>query len=398
MSIYQDDFPIIANLKSPSHAYVYLDNAATTLKPRPVIEAVTQYYTHCGANVHRGNYKASEHATILYENTRTTIAELINAKKHEIIITKGTTDSIYFLADLLEINKNDTVVNCLHEHHANFIPWNERAHLLTVDMSSEGLLDLDVLENMLKKNKVKLVTITHASNVTGNIQPVTEIVKLAKQYNVLVCLDGAQIISHKAVDIQQIGADFYVFSSHKLFGPTGVGVLYIQEELLAKMPYKRFGGGMVNVYNLQQTLYKRPPLGFEPGTPAIEAAIGFGKAIEYVLNIGFDAINNHLTSWSNAFLKQLEVSEWKLAFPKSKASLPIFTLRPKTGEVDLAYLARLLSDTYNIAVNDGQQCCGPLYAMANLNSGLRISAHITNSMADIDYFFHCLKKLSFFTK
>ncbi|MDP3562690.1 MAG: aminotransferase class V-fold PLP-dependent enzyme [Legionellaceae bacterium] len=393
---YQLDFPIIENLKSSNRPYVYLDNAATSLKPISVIEAVSNYYTHCGANVHRGSYKAGEYATILYEQARNTIAEFINAKNNEIIFSKGTTDSLNLLADLLELKKEDVIINCLHDHHANFIVWKERACLHTVEMTPDGLINLQMLEDILKTNKVKLITIPYATNITGNIQPVMDIMGLAKKYNTLVCIDGAQIVSHRAVDIKTISADFFAFSSHKMFGPTGVGVLYIQENILEKMPYKRFGGGMINTYTLQQKNYKKPPIGFEPGTPAIEAVIGFGKAVEYILNIGFEAFNTHSSAWSVLFLKHLESSAWKLAFPKSDDSLPIFTLNHKNRTMDLAYLGRLLSDAYNIAVNDGQQCCGPLYASAGLAAGLRVSAHIYNSLTEPEYFFHCLDELSFY--
>jgi len=398
MSLGQNDFPIIQNLKNEHSSYIYLDNAATSLKPWPVINAVTEYYTHCGANVYRGNYKESERATLEYENTRDLISQLINCKKQELIFTRGTTDSINFLADLLEIHAHDIIINCIHEHHANFIPWKERANLITVGLTNNGVIDLTELEAILAKNKVKLVTISHASNVTGNIQPIDQIIALAKQYKALVCIDGAQIISHKPVDLIKSPADFYVFSGHKMFGPSGTGVLFIREEILSTLPYKRFGGGMVNIYNFQQTLFKKAPYGFEPGTPAIEGVIGLGKAVEYIQKIGFQAIDHYLKTWSSNFLEQLEKSAWQLAFAKSTESLSIFTLRPKDANVDLSFIARVLSDTYNLAVNDGQQCCGPLYAANKLNSGLRVSAHIYNSLSDIDYFFECLEQLFFLTK
>ncbi|HHT0594203.1 TPA: aminotransferase class V-fold PLP-dependent enzyme [Legionella anisa] len=396
MNAYQNDFPIIQNLSLDTQPYIFLDNAATTLKPQTVIDAITHYYTHCGATVHRGSYKESERATLMYEQSRSLVAQLINAKKHEIIFTRGTTDSIHYITELLELKKTDIVINCRQEHHANFIPWSEYAQLITIDLLNDGLIDLTALEMQLKTHKVKLVTIAYASNVTGNVQPVKEIVALAKQYKALICIDGAQVISHRPVDVVELNVDFFVFSAHKLFGPSGVGILYIHDSILIDLPHKRFGGGMVNVYNDSQKLFKRPPLGFEPGTPAIEAVIGFGKAIEYVQKVGFEAIMHHHSAWSTYFLQQLECSSWTLAFPKSKDSLPIFTLRPEKAQVDLSYLSRMLSDTYNIAVNDGQQCCGPLYFAADLSTGLRVSAHLYNPLSDAGYFFQCLNQLEFF--
>ena len=183
-----------------------------------------------------------------------------------------------------------------------------------------------------------------------------------------------------------------------MFGPSGTGVLFVREEILSTLPYKRFGGGMVNIYNLQQTVFKKAPYGFEPGTPAIEGIIGLGKAVEYLQAVGFQAIESHLNAWSSRFLQQLENSGWTLAFAKSQQSLSIFTLQPKSADIHLSYFARILSDTYNIAVNDGQQCCGPLYAAYELNAGLRISAHVYNSLTDIDYFFECLEQLFFFIR
>ena len=396
MSLVESDFPLIHNLKNANTSYVYLDNAATSLKPWAVINAVTEYYTHCGANIHRGSYKESERATLAYEHTRDLIAQFINCKKQEVIFTRGTTDSINLLADLLEIKASDTIVNCIHEHHANFIPWKERGNLITVGLTSDGVIDLTALESTLANNNVKLVTISHASNVTGNIQPIHQVISLARQYNTLICIDGAQVVSHRPLDLMELCADFYVFSGHKMLGPSGTGVLFIREEILSTLPYKRFGGGMVNIYNLQQSVFKRAPHGFEPGTPAIEGVIGLGKAIEYLQAVGFQVIDNHLNAWSCRFLKQLENSGWALAFAKSQDSLPIFTLHPKRADVDLSYFARILSDTYNIAVNDGQQCCGPLYAANGLNAGLRVSAHFYNSLTEVDYFFECLDQLFFF--
>lgn len=398
MNPYQDDFPIIENLRSANRAYTYLDSAATTLKPRAVIDAVSNYYLTCGASVHRGNYKASEQATLLYEQARMTVATFLNAKKHEIIFTRNTTDSINFLADLLALDKENWVINCLQDHHSNFIVWHERAQLLSLDLTKDSQIDLEQLATLLQKNKVTLLSITCASNVTGAIQPVAAAIDLAKQYNTLVCLDGAQIVSHKPIDLDALGADFFVFSGHKLFAPNGVGVLYIREELLEQMPYKRFGGGMVNVFSKELTRYKRPPLGFEPGTPAIEAVIGLGAAIDYLMQVGFEAINSHLNSWTSLFLERLEASSWQLAFPRAPQSIALFTLRPQNPETNLAYLARILSDTYNIAVNDGQQCCSPLYQASGIHSGLRISAHLYNSLADVDALFSALAELSFFNR
>ncbi len=393
---YAKDFPIIKNLSKNDKPYIYLDNASTTLKPNTVIDAVTHYYTHCGANIHRGNYQTSEYATLMYEESRDLIAGFINAKKHEIIFTHGTTDSINYLIDLLALSKNDVIVNFTPEHHSNFIPWQERANLITLNLSDDFEYDLDKVEDIFKKNTVKLLTTTCASNVTGNIPPLKELIKLAKRYNVLVCLDGAQILGHRPIDLYDLSPDFFVFSAHKMFGPSGTGVLYIRENILEQLSHKRFGGGMVNVYQKEKKIFKRAPLGLEPGTPSIEAVIGFGAAIQYIQNINFKNIESHLDAWSKYFLSQLSLSKWSFVFPKTENSLPIFTLMPNQKNADLSKIARLLSDTYNIAVNDGQHCCGPLYETYGIANGLRVSGQIYNTLKDIDIFFESLEKVSLF--
>lgn len=396
MNQWQHDFPLIKNLSLDNKPYVYLDNASTTLKPQCVIDAVMHYYTHCGSNVHRGNYKASEHTTILYENSRAKIAQFINCKKHEVVFTRGTTDGINLITELLTLNKNDSVVNCIGDHHANFIPWDEKANLITVGLDESGHMNMTELEAVLESNDVKLLTVTHASNVSGNIQDIDSIIALAKQHNVKICLDSAQAIAHIPIDVSSLGVDFLVFSGHKLFGPSGSGVLYINESLHDDLPYARFGGGMVNVYHAERRLYKRIPHGLEPGTPAIEAVIGLGKAVDYLQSIGFKNISEHLSHWSETFLAHLKDSQYELAFPKNEPSLAVFTLKHKHHHHGFENIARMLSDTYNIAVGEGQQCCGPLYYANQLKAGMRISAQIYNDVEAVAYLFACLNELECF--
>jgi len=286
------------------------------------------------------------------------------------------------------------VVNCIHEHHANFLPWYARAQLRTIPIDTNGLVDLALLEAQLQHSP-KLISISWASNVTGNLQPIQDIVALAHRYNCLVCIDGAQIVGHRTVDLGKLEPDFFVCSSHKMFGPTGAGLLYIHEKHLDTLPYTRFGGGMVNAFDGKHCQFKRAPLGFEPGTPAIEAIFGFAKAIAYIQSIGYERIQQHCQQWSGAFMQQLEKSRWCLSFPRSADALAVFSLRPRQGHCDLSQLARILSDSYNIGVGEGQSCCGPLYASFKQTSALRVSAQIYNPLSEVERFFACLDELSY---
>lgn len=388
-------FPVLRN-RSQEMPYIYLDNAATTLMPQTVIDKVNHYMCFCGANPYRGASMVSEEVTIECERARQLVAQFISAKQHEVIITKGTTDAINLLSDLLELTKEDVVINAIFDHHANFLPWRVKATLHSAPMTELGEVDLVTIDKILQTNKVKLITISHASNVTGIIQPVEQLIRLAQSYNVLVCVDGAQMVGHKKVSMQQLNADFYVFSGHKMFAMKGIGVLYINEKHHQSLPYKRFGGGMVDGVTSDKILYKSAPLGFEPGTPAVEAIYSLAAACHFMLSTGYEAFEIHQQSWNAVFAQRLQNSNFQLLFPDNTNRLPIHTIRHMGKQISYSNLARSLSDAFNVMINDGQQCCGPLYEAFDQKDALRISAQIYNDLNECDMFFDALEQISQF--
>jgi cysteine desulfurase/selenocysteine lyase len=291
---WRDDFPI---LKSKIHGkpLVYLDNSATTQKPVAVIETEYEYYHHYNANVHRGIHNLSLRATSAYEDARVRVQRLINAKYfNEIIFVRGTTEAINLVAQSYgrsRFQAGDEIILSQMEHHSNIVPWQilcqqTGAKLRVIPVDIRGELQMDVFESLLNEH-TRVVAVTHVSNVLGTINPVMEIIALAHQYGVPVLLDGAQAIAHLAVDVQKLDCDFYTFSGHKLYGPTGVGVLYGKAALLEAMPPYQGGGDMISSVRFEETAYNPLPHKFEAGTPNIAGVIGLGAAVEYVNSIGF---------------------------------------------------------------------------------------------------------------
>lgn len=390
---YAKDFPVIKN-NSFEQPFLYLDNAATTLMPDTVIEKVLQYMTTCGANPYRGASKVAEQATLFCETARETVANFIDAHAHEVIFTKGSTEGLNLVSDLLDLKPTDIIIGSVLEHHANYLPWKMKAKYMSLAINKDGKICLNALEQLLKTNKVKLVSLTYVSNVTGIIQPIAQVIQLAHHYGAKVCIDGAQAMLHLTVSLNQLKPDFFVFSGHKMFAMKGIGILYINQSIQAQLPFKRFGGGMVNSVSKKNISFKKAPLGFEPGTPAVEAIISLGAACDYIEKIGKETLHQHANQWSQKYINQLNQSEYHLIFPDNQDRIPVFTIKHKQKNIDYALLARILSDSFNIIVNDGQQCCGPLYDSVALQQGLRVSAQIYNSSQQVDMFFQALDSLS----
>ncbi len=393
MNGYQNDFPVIKN-RSHEQDFIYLDSAATCLMPNRVINKVVEYMTHCGANPYRGASVVSEEATILCDESRKTIAYFLGVRADEVIFCRGTTDGLNLISNLLELNENEWIVNTVFEHHANHLPWKMNSSLISVGMTSLGEVDLIELESVLSSKQIKLVTLTYASNVMGIVQPVEQAIKLAHQYGAKICIDAAQVVSHFSLKLSSIQPDFLVFSGHKMFAMKGIGILYINKKIQGELRYKRFGGGMVNTVTRDVIEFKQAPLGFEPGTPSVESIISLGAACDYIQSIGWDKIYDHGQQWSDFFLSELNASDFELLLSSGRSYLPIFTLKHKSKNVDYSRLARTLSDTFNIMVNDGQQCCGPLYEYFNQANGLRVSGQIYNSLEQIKQLFNALNQLS----
>ena len=390
----RDDFPVL-HQKNRGKPLIYLDTAASAQKPQAVIDAIKNYYQLHHANVHRGLYELSERATYLYENARTTVQSFINAKhNYEIIFTKGATESINLVASsfgsLLEAG--DEVILSEMEHHANIVPWQwacERrgAHVKVISVTDQGELNLEHFESLLTE-KTRLIAVTHISNVLGTVNPVKKIIKKAHDYNIPVLVDGAQAMPHMSVDVQALDCDFYVFSSHKMYGPTGIGVLYGKEKWLEKLPPYQGGGDMIKEVSFEKTIYADLPNKFEAGTPAIASAVGLQTAMEYLNHLGLDAVQQHehaLLECATQSLKQFpELTIYGNA--KEKAAVISFTLK----NIHAHDVATIL-DSEGIAVRAGHHCAMPLMKRFQVPAMIRASFGLYNHQKDIDVLVQGLK-------
>lgn len=366
---------------------IYLDSAATTQKPQSVIDAISQYYETTNANVHRGIYHLSEKATALFESVRVKVKNFIHAKHlHEIIFTKGTTDAINLVAQSFGsfLKANDEIILSVMEHHSNIVPWQQLCErvgcrLKIIPLNALGEIDFEHYKNAFNE-KTKLVTVTHVSNVLGTINPVKEMIAFAHQHNVPVVLDGAQAIAHLPVDVQDLDCDFYVFSSHKLYGPTGVGVLYGKTAYLEKMPPYQTGGDMIAHVTFEKTTFNVLPYKFEAGTPNIAGVVGLGAAIDFVNSIGFDQIQSHEKKLLISATKALQDIEGLKIVGSSlhKTGVISFTL-------DTAHphdVATILNESH-ISIRAGHHCAMPLMQYLNVPALSRISFGIYNEESDV---------------
>lgn len=384
----REDFPI---LKQHIHGrpLVYLDNAATTQKPQVVIDSLVHYYSSDNANIHRGVHTLSERATEAYEQARTSIRSFLNAADaSEIIFVRGATEAINLVAQTYgrtHVGAGDEVIISAMEHHSNIVPWQilckqQRAGLRVIPINDDGELLLDEFEKMVSP-KTKLISIAHVSNALGTINPVREIVALAHRWNIPVLVDGAQASPHLEVDVRTLDCDFYVFSGHKVYGPTGIGVLYGKAELLDNMPPYQAGGDMIASVTFEETLYNRLPYKFEAGTPHVSGAIGLGTAIEYVKAIGLQNIAAHehtLLTYATAAL--LPIPGMRLiGTAKDKAAVLSFVL----DGIHPHDIGTVL-DQEGIAIRTGHHCAQPLMQRFGVPATARASLGLYNTTEEID--------------
>jgi cysteine desulfurase/selenocysteine lyase len=384
------DFPILSR-KIGDANLVYLDNGATTQKPLSVIDAISNHYKNTNANVHRGIHLLSEEATTLFEEARKKVADFINADVSEIIFTGGTTESLNRVARTWctkNLQKGDIVLTTLAEHHSNFIPWQiyanqQGATLEIINITPDGLLDLADLKVKIKNPKVKLIAISHASNVLGTIYPVKEICKIAEDYGVKVSVDGAQGIPHLKVNVKALGCDFYSFSGHKMLGPTGIGVLWVKKEILETLEPYEYGGGMISSVSLEKSQWAEIPEKFEAGTPNIAGAIGLGAAVDYLNEVGMEEIRTHELELLEYVLPKLQKIEGLTILgpldPKNRTGLVSFTLQGIHGHDIAAVL-----NTKGVAVRSGHHCAMPLHTFLNVASSTRASFYLYNTKQDMD--------------
>tara|TARA_E500000331_G_scaffold352378_1_gene400849 strand:+ start:114 stop:1334 length:1221 start_codon:yes stop_codon:yes gene_type:complete len=393
----RDQFPIL-NKKINNHQLVYFDNAATTQKPKKVINAINEYYSEYNANIHRGIHTLAEKATNEYEKTRKSISQFINSKSEkEIIFTRGTTEGINLIASSFVKNflkKEDEIIISEMEHHSNIVPWQMICEengivLKTINVLENGEIDLDNFKELIN-DKTKFLSIVHTSNTLGTINPIKQIIEICKKNNITTMVDGAQASAHSKINVQDLNCDFFVLSAHKMYGPTGVGIVYGKEEILEKMPPYMGGGEMIKEVNFQKTTYNELPYKFEAGTPNIGDVIGFNKALSFINDIGFDNISSYekkLKDYASNLLNKIDGLKI-LGNSKNKIGIFSFTLN-KVHYYDLG----LLLDSKGIAIRTGHHCTQPLMDKFNLEGTARVSLAIYNSKEEIDYFVEKIKKL-----
>lgn len=387
----QKDFPILAR-EINGKRLVYFDNAATTQKPQSVLDAMNDYYTMRNGNIHRGIHTLAEEATMLFEQTRKATQRFINAKHaEEIIFTSGTTMGLNILSRMLfesHIPKGSTVLCGIDEHHANFVPWQQLAKkhecaFETYGLNEDGSVDISDLQTKLSKGNVSVVAVTHVSNVLGRINPVEDISKLAHDHNALCVVDGAQSVPHLPIDVQALDVDFFVFSGHKMLGPTGIGVLYGKKDLLHKLSPAIYGGGMILDVWDEDSKWAKPPECFEAGTPPIAEVVGLHAAIEYLENIGMEEVFKHECDLTAYALEQMSKIDGLTiaggANPTNKIGVISFVLDDMHAH-DLASIM----DSEGIAIRSGKHCAHPLHEILTMKATARMSFYVYNTKDDID--------------
>lgn len=390
------DFPVLHQQvnKAP---LVYFDNAATTQKPKAVIDALTAYYEQDNANIHRGIHTLAERATTAYELTRKKLTAFLNAPStDQIIFTSGTTAGINLVAQTFgraNVGKGDQIIVSNLEHHSNIVPWQmiaeeKGAEIKVIPVSDEGVLDIEALKGLLNP-KVKLVAVNHVSNAIGTINPIAEIISLAHAVGAKVLIDGAQSVAHLAVDVQALDLDFFVFSAHKLFGPTGVGVLYGKRELLEAMPPYQGGGEMIKEVSFSGTTYNELPYKFEAGTPNIADVIAFGAALDYVQAIPSEALaaqEEALLAYATEKLQSIPRLKIVGTAPEKIAVISFVVDGVHPQDIGV------LLDKFGIAIRTGHHCAQPLMQRYDLVGTCRASFSFYNTFEEIDRFVSCLEK------
>lgn len=394
---YRDDFPILSR-EVYGKPLVYLDNTASTQTPRQVVDTVTDMYFHHKANVHRGVHALSQEATSLMEESRRKVKDFIGAtSEKEVIFTRGTTESINLVASSYGalLNEGDEVILSVMEHHSNIVPWQllrDRRGIVikVVPILEDGSLDMETYRSLLSP-RTKVVSITHVSNVLGTVNPVREIIRLAHEAGAVALIDGAQAVAHIPVDVKELDADFYVFSSHKLYGPTGIGVLYGRESLLEKMPPYQGGGEMISHVAFDHTTFAELPFKFEAGTPDYVGIAALHTALEYVEKIGLLPIAAHeekLLAYTTA--RMLEIPGMRIFGTAPGKSAIISFLIGNAHHYDTG----MLLDKLGIAVRTGHHCAQPLMQALGIEGTVRASFALYNTIEECDRFIQALHRIT----
>mgnify|MGYP001294924912 CR=1 FL=1 len=398
ISCVKEEFPIF-NKEIDGKKITYLDSAASAQKPKCVIESIKQTYENNYANVHRGIYKLSQIATEKYEEARSKVAKFINADSiEEIIFTRGATEGINLIASCLAnkiIKADDEIMISTLEHHSNIIPWQIAAKkigakIIEVKPDQDGNIFIEDVKKLIS-NKTKVIALPHVTNSIGSILAIEEICKEAKKFGIITVIDGCQATPHISVNVKKIDADFYVFSGHKLYGPSGIGVLYGRKEMLNNLDPYQTGGEMIDYVSIQESTYTNLPNKFEAGTPNIVGAIGLGKAIDFVSEIGMDTIKDHSKNITNYLLEEFKKTDFIeiIGNPKDRLSIVSFLVKGSHPH-DVA----LLLDNRGIAIRAGHHCAQPAMRHFKVETTLRASVGIYNNYDEIDFFISNLKQIT----
>lgn len=395
------DFPILSRKIYDKYPLVYLDNGATTQKPLCVLDAMREEYLNVNANVHRGVHYLSQQATDLHEAARERVRSFINAASiKEIVFTRGTTESMNLVASSFTeayMKEGDEVIISTMEHHSNIVPWQLQAQrkgivVKVIPMTDDGVLDLDAYKGLFTE-RTRLVSVTHVSNVLGTVNPVKEIVGIAHQHGVPCMIDGAQSAPHIKIDVQDMDCDFYAFSGHKMYGPTGIGVLYGKEKFLEEMPPYQGGGEMIGTVSFEKTTFAELPFKFEAGTPDYVATNGLAKAIDYMEAIGLDNIEAHERELTSYALEQMQTIPGMRIFGTLNADNRDAVISFLVGDIHHLDMGTLL-DRLGIAVRTGHHCAEPLMHRLGIQGTVRASFALYNTKEEIDILVNGIKRVS----
>jgi cysteine desulfurase/selenocysteine lyase len=398
----RQDFPILKRKVSGGKPLVYLDNAATTQKPLAVIDAIHNYYMNYNSNIHRAVHQLAEEATLEFEKTREKVAKFINARStEEIIFTRNATEALNLVAyswGRSNVNRGDAIVITEIEHHSNIVPWQiltseKRAKLEYVGTDDNGYLKLEEYVKYLDSNKkeVKLVSVSHMSNVLGTIIPVNDIIKMSHEKGIPVLVDGAQSVPHMPVDVQKMDCDFMAFSAHKMLGPTGVGILYVKKEILEKMPPFIGGGDMIKEVHKYETRYNDLPYKFEGGTPNIADVIGFAAAIDYLNKIGMDKVREHEVELTEYALDKITRAKGVTLYGPLNVNDRGGVISFNIGDIHPHDLATIMND-HGVAIRSGHHCAQVLMERLDVSATSRASFYIYNTKEEVDIFVSALEE------
>jgi cysteine desulfurase/selenocysteine lyase len=396
----RSDFPILQRKVHTCKPLVYFDNAATSQKPIQVIDAIRNYYLNNNSNIHRAVHQLAEESTAAFELTRDKVAKFINAKyREEVVFVRGTTEAINLIAytwGRQNVQKDDIVVTTEYEHHSNIVPWQlltkeKQAKLRYIGMDDKGELILDQLDAYLDTGKVKLVTVSHMSNVLGTISPVEEIISKCHKKGVKVLLDAAQSVPHMKADVQKLDCDFFVFSAHKMLGPTGVGVLWARKEILDSMPPFHGGGDMIREVHKYETTWNDLPYKFEAGTPNIADVIGFSAAIDYLNVIGMDKVRDHEVELTKYALDKISAVKGIILYGTPDMSKRGGVISFNLGDIHPHDLATII-DEDGVAIRSGHHCAQVLMERLEVSATSRASFYIYNTKEEVDVFIRSLNR------